>query len=55
MKKYLVTMIQTEMFDVEIEAEDAEIAEELAITQFNQGNYKETGNLNVSVDDVKEV
>lgn len=48
-------MIQTEQFTVEIEAEDTKGAKAGAILYFNQGNYNETGNINVVIGDIKEI
>ena len=43
MKKYRVTFEQTETFDVVVEANDEQEADDLATERFNNGDAKETG------------
>jgi len=48
-KKYIVYFEQTELFSVEVEAANKKEAEEKATLEFSNGNYTETGHLEVGV------
>ena len=55
MKKYRVTFEQTETFDVVVEANDEQEADDLATERFNNGDAKETGDCEVSSIEVIEL
>jgi len=55
MRKYKVEFIQKETFIVDVRAKSQEEAEKKAQKQWNDGNYQETGDLDVSVGVVYDV
>jgi len=55
MNKYKVEFIQTETFIVDVKAKDQEEAEEKARAKWNNGDYQETGNLEVTISTVYDV
>ena len=48
-KKYKVEFIQSEVFEVEVEAMNKEQAKRYAETAFNEGNYSGVGDLTVEI------
>ena len=55
LNKYKVEFIQTETFIVDVKAKDQEEAEEKARAKWNNGDYQETGNLEVTISTVYDV
>ena len=49
MKKYKVEFIQTETYIVDVKAENEEEAREKAENKWDEGDYQETGDLNVDI------
>ena len=55
MKKFKVEFIQTETFVVDVKAKNEEEAINLAEKKWNEGDYQETGNLNVETSTVYDI
>ena len=55
MKKYKVEFIQTETYIVDVKAENEEEAREKAENKWDEGDYQETGDLNVDISMVYDV
>lgn len=52
MKTYIVEIIEAETFIVKVEATDENSARTAAAVKFSEGDYKETGNIDVSFGEV---
>lgn len=55
MNKYKVEMIQTETFIVDVLAKNEKQAIKLAEKKWNEGDYQETGNIEVKTNTVYDV
>ena len=53
MKKYIVYLEQKELFKVVVEAENPDMAEDKASEMFSNGEYDDTGSLDVSVKSIQ--
>ena len=55
MKKYKVEFIETEIYIVDVYADDEQEASDKATQLFGDGNYQETGDINVDINCVYDV
>lgn len=53
--KYKVEFVQTEKFIIDVFAETEDEAKKIAEEKWDEGDYQETGDLNVEIDTVYDV